>query len=239
MIVWLLGTATTIVVVVSWVNAMSRWELALVKMRKAPHTWDPWKRKALESPPWIVLGAVVLLAGLHANNGRLDREANAMAKMANERAIAAANATALANAGLLDAEDAKKLATKPPGAPKDNMLVAPMPMDTDSIQSLSVGNAAKKVLEAKKAQQQAVDVLTRNSAFGAMANLILTCLLVGVLAFSMAFFFSTKTSGVASMNSTWFMYFLLFLSLGAGAAHQFGGVKVFRETPPVVDGTAR
>lgn len=236
LIVWLLGSATTILVVISWVNAMGKWEHALVEKRKAPEALKPWKRNALESPPWVVLGALIVLAGLFANNVRLDREASAMAKTANERAIAAANATALANAGLLDAEDAKKMAAKPPGAVKDNMLAAPMPMDTESIQTLTVGNAAKKVLEAKKAQQEAVDLLTKNTAFAAVANLIITCVLVAVLAFSLAFFFSSKTTGVSSMNSTWLMYFLLFLSLGAGAAHQFGGVKVFREAPPQIEG---
>ena len=237
LLIWLLGAATTIIVVISWVNAMGKWELALVEKRKGTESLKPWKRNALEAPPWIVLGALVVLIGLFANNVRLDREAYTMAKIANERAIAAANAAALSNAGLLNDEDAKKIAAKAPGEVKDNMLAAPMPMDTESIQHLTVGNAAKKVLEAKKAQQEAVDLLTKNTAFAAVANLIVTLLLVAVLAFSLAFFFSSKTTGDSTMGSTWLMYFLLFLSLGAGTAHQFGGVKVFREAPPKIEGT--
>lgn len=229
----LAGAATTIMVLVTWVSAMGRWELALVNARKEPALFKPWLRTMLESLPWLAVCFIVLLCGLYANNVRLDRQNHSMAKIANERAIAAANATALANAGLMGPSDVSQQpgAVKPGGEPKDNMLAAPMPMDTDSLKSMSITDASKKVLAAKKAQQEAVDLLIRNTAFGALANKLITGLLVVIIAFSLAFFFSNKVNGVSKMDHTWLLYFIIFLSLGAGAVNHSGTVKIFRESP--------
>lgn len=232
LVIWIIASATTIAVVASWVKAMGRWEISITQKRKSPGNMKTWKSKAIESPPWIILVALIVLSSLFANNLRLEKEQKLMAKLANQRAIAAANATALANAGLIDPEDALKMGKKSPENGKDNMLSAGVPMDTDSIKAMSMDNAAKKVMEAQKAQQEVIDVMNRSTEFGAIANSAITFLLVGFMAFSLAFFFSSKTSGVASMNSTWMMYFVIFLMLGSAAAHQFGGVKIFREQQP-------
>lgn len=224
-----IGAVVTVVVISSWLTGMSQWESCLLKKRTYPGFYPPWKSRLIEAPPWLALISLILMAALFVSNARSEKEVEIAAKQANERAIAAANASALEAAGLLnnDARNGKSSAMDE----KDNLLAVPSPMDTESLKSLSPrkNSVAKKVMDAKKAQDEVIEALAKDNAVAAFANVLVTYFVVLILAFSLTFFFSSKITDRSHFKSTLIFYFLFFLFLMSAVAHKTGGIKIFKE----------
>ena len=213
----LIAFAVIAIVIASWVTSLERWEQALAK----PTAKASFKNTFVQNLPAIVGLSILLLVVLIFNNNRIQSNQRYVEKVANDRAIAAANAVALAKAGITDSAIAKQSGAE--GASKDDGSL--------SASASRQADLQKKLAEAKQAQKEVNELLKHNAWIAKLANLAITVFLALVISASMASFFAAKTSrGKARIDSTWILYFLVFLAMTVTAFQSIGGIQVFKES---------
>lgn len=220
---------TSILVVASWTTGLSKWEKQIINIKENPSSYKDWQKIALQNAHIIVGICIFIMIVAFVQSAQAEKIARQAEIAANDKAIAAANALALSDAGVIDMMGMAKVDQLGPQEQesKENRKKEGIAIATDGKALKAIEDVSSKVLEAKKAQEKAVDLMLENNEASRRLNLIITGVLLIIVSASVASFFAGKSSGGGAKS--WLIYFMVFLSMGSASTYQVGGVKIFNE----------